>query len=231
MKKSVLIIDHERLLCYGLKKALSQDLLKVDTASTYSEAVRTLISCNYDMCLLDIRRPNERGFEMLEVIKHFCPEMKIILMSADDITLDSDLDGNIKKAKKNGADHFLSKPFDLKQLKKFIFHVLNEGDNVNNDGWFMESYGVKKKRRMVRKKRIERIHFSMNEINDGEVRRIIVPAESKDISDDGIGLIIPRPLKKNQIISFDEDMERKSGVVVWSSLLHDQRCRVGIRFA
>ena len=62
----------------------------------------------------------------------------------------------------------------------------------------------------------------MNEINDGEVRRIIVPAESKDISDDGIGLITPRPLKKNQIISFDEDMERKSGVVVWSSLLHDQ---------
>jgi CheY-like chemotaxis protein len=232
MKKSILIIDHERLLCYGLKKALSQDLLKVDTASTYSEAVRSLIAYNYDMCLLDIRFPDVvTGFEMMEVIRHFCPETKIFLMTASDISLDDDFDENIQKAKTNGASHLLSKPFNLKQLKEFIFHALREDGNGGNDDWFKESFGVNTRRMVKRKKWIERIHFFMNEINEGEVKRMVFLAESEDISDEGIGLITPCPLKTNHVISFDEDLGKKSGVVVWSRLLDDQRCRAGIRFA
>ena len=77
MKKRIFVFDHEPLMCYGLKKALSQDLIEVDTASTYSEAILKLNSYQYDLCLLDIRLPDESGFEMVEVMKHFCPKMKM----------------------------------------------------------------------------------------------------------------------------------------------------------
>jgi len=231
MKKHILVIDDERLMCYGLKKVLSHDMIEVDTASTASEAILALSACNYDMCLLDIRLPDDSGFKMMEVIKDFCPKIKIILMTASDIDLEDEMSGNIQKAKTNGACHFLCKPFDLKQLREVISGVLGGNGGTDGGDWSEQSFDVKTRRREIRKKWLTRINFFMSVINDGEVKRRIFPAQTVDISADGVGLITPCPLKPMQVISFDEALERRSGVVVWSSLLDDRRCRAGIRFA
>ena len=126
MKKRILIIDHERLMLYGLQKALSRDLIEVDTATTASEALQAIGSCGYDLCLIDIRLPDESGFKLMERVRELCPEMKIILMTASDITLDNELNENIQKAKANGACHFLCKPFNLDELKNVIARVLRK---------------------------------------------------------------------------------------------------------
>jgi two-component system, response regulator, stage 0 sporulation protein F len=231
MKKHILVIDDERLMCYGLKKALSQDLIEVDTASSASEAILALSACNYDVCLLDIRLPDDSGFKMMEVIRDFCPKIKIILMTTSDLALDDAMNENIRKAKANGACNFLCKPFDLKQLRGVIASVLRENGGKEVADRFEQDFAVRTRRRETRKKWPARINFFMSVINGGEVKRRIFPAETVDVSEDGVGLITPCPLKPTQVISFDETLGRRSGVVVWSNLLDDRRCRAGIRFA
>jgi hypothetical protein len=71
----------------------------------------------------------------------------------------------------------------------------------------------------------------MSIIMDGEVKRSIFPAESVNINEDGVEIITPCSLKPQQVISFDEALEKKSGVVVWSNRTGDNRCKAGIRFA
>jgi CheY-like chemotaxis protein len=225
------VIDDERLICYGLKKALSQDLVEVDTASSASEAILALSSCNYDVCLLDVRLPDDSGFKMMEVIKDFCPKIKIILMTTSDIIPDEVMNENIRKAMANGACNFLCKPFDLKQLREVIAGALWGNGGKGADDRSEQDFAVRTRRREPRRKWPVRINFFMSVINGGEVKRRIFPAETVDISEDGIGLVTPCPLKPTQVISFDETLNRRSGVVVWSSLLDDRRCRAGIRFA
>jgi two-component system, response regulator, stage 0 sporulation protein F len=231
MKKHILVIDDERLMCFGLKKALSQDLVHVDTASSASEAILALSSCNYDVCLLDIRLPDDSGFKMMEVIRDFCPKIKIILMTTSDIVPDEVMNENIRKAKTNGACNFLCKPFDLKQLREVIAGALMASGDKEAVDKFEQDFAVRTRRRETRKEFPGRINFYMSVINGGEVKRRVFPAETVDISEDGVGLITPCPLKPTQVISFDETLERRSGVVVWSNLLDDHRCRAGIRFA
>ena len=102
---------------------------------------------------------------------------------------------------------------------------------VDNDDWFEESMAVISRRRVERKKWSRKIDYSVSVISGGEVRRRLFPAESIDLGDDGIGLLSLYPLKTGEVVSFSEDLENKSGVVVWSNMLDEHQCRAGIRFA
>lgn len=233
MKKSILVIDDDRLICYGLKKALNHGAIEVQTASTASEALLALTACSYDLCLLDIRLPDVHGFKMMQIIKDVCPKTKIIVMTASFIVRDEDINRHISDAMRNGACYFIYKPFDLRQLKDVVARVmLDEGDLQQENGARTDvEASVLIQRKLQRKKSSDTIHFYISVINEGEVRRWRTRAEIEDINEDGIGLMTAYPLKVSQIIGFDDDLQKKSGVVVWSQMLENQKCRAGIRFA
>lgn len=230
MKKRILVIDEGRLMCYGLQKALSQGKIEVDTAFTVTYAVTTFKSRSYDLCLFDICPPDEKGFELMGLIRNTWPGMKIILMTANDITLYEDSDKVIHKAKSNGASHLLCKPFNLKLLKEVVLRALREDFD---DTWLEGNFVVGATRNAERKPWRKQLYFSSSIIKDGKIRRLNFPAESVNIGDDGIELITPCSLRPADIVSFNDDDlgGRKEGVVVWSSILDDQRYRVDIHFA
>jgi hypothetical protein len=161
------------------------------------------------------------------VIRKTWSGVKIILMSASDITLYGERDEIIHKARVNGACHLLCKPFGLKLLKEIVHRTLSED---HHDGWSRENFVVEHKRNAERKEWSKRFYFSSSVIRDGEIKRLSFPAESVNISDDGMELITACCLQPADIISFaDNDLGRKEGVVVWSNLLDDQQqYRVGI---
>lgn len=231
MTKNILVIDDDKLICYGLKKALNHGSYEVETASTASEALMALTLCKYDLCLLDIRLPDVQGFQMMRIIKDICPRTKIIVMTASFVLQEKELCGQIKEAMRNGACYFIYKPFELRQLKDVVTRVLH-GDEKMSNGIDPEPEGsVISQRKQQRKQTSDKIKYYISVINDGEVKRLPSEAETVDISDDGIGLVTPYPLKPTQIIGFDENLQKKSGVVVWSRLQDDNKCRAGIRFA
>lgn len=233
MNKRILVIDDDKLICYGLKKALNNGSVGVETASTASEALLALTACSYDLCLLDIRLPDVNGFKMMQIIKDVCPKTKIIVMTASFVVKDEDINKHVNDAMRNGACYFIYKPFDLRQLKDVIDRFMEDEDDLHqeNGARAEEDASVLTQRKLHRNKSTDTIHFYISVINEGEVRRWRTHAEIADINDNGIGLVTAYPLKVSQIIGFDEDLQKKSGVVVWSKMLENQKCRAGIRFA
>ena len=75
VKKSVVIIDDERLARQELKKLLMDfpDYVVVAEASNAAEGVRFINEFDPDLVFLDIQMPDKTGFEMLEEVERMPP--------------------------------------------------------------------------------------------------------------------------------------------------------------
>ena len=69
---------------------------------------------------MDIRMPRVSGLEALAKIKSYNPRIPVILMTA------YVAQENIAEAKKRGANDFLTKPFDMDELKNAISRALKK---------------------------------------------------------------------------------------------------------
>jgi DNA-binding response OmpR family regulator len=231
VKQNILVVDDDELVLFGLEKILKQKSFDVATAATASKAVEKISASPYDLCLLDIHLPDSNGLELMKIIKEICPEAKVIIMTASYIHNNDGLSENIKLAMKNGACHFIPKPFNLSEITGVVERVLQDNDDFHTGFRFVDNSFVKKKRKAPRTPHHETIDFFMTVIDQGETKRWTMRAESVDISDSGLGLTTNYPLKESQVISFGDDLAKKMGVVVWSTMFDSKVCRAGVKFA
>lgn len=230
MQKLVLVVDDDELILYSLARALKEQSYYVDTAATGTEAIEKISCSIYDLCLLDIHLPDMNGLELMKRMKHACPEVKIIIMTASCLDA-SELSENNDAAIANKACHFIPKPFNLSELTDVMQQVLTGEENAEIGFRFTGSAFEKKSRKTPRKPYKENIPFQMSVIDQGNYTRWSLVAQAFDISDRGIGLLSQYPLRESQVIGFDEKMNNRIGVVVWSKMMDEGNCRVGIRFA
>lgn len=111
MLKKILIADDEKNMIWALKKALENEEYKIFTASNGEEAVNKVKAVEPDLVLLDLRMPQKDGMEALKEIKIFDPKVPVIMLTAHG-TMESAVE-----AMKIGALDYLSKPFDVEELK------------------------------------------------------------------------------------------------------------------
>lgn len=231
MLKKILVVDDDELVLYGLEKALKSDGVVVTTASTASEGVLKLSYCPYDLCLLDVHLPDFSGMELMRIIKDICPKVKVMIMTGSFID-DRSLSESITEAISNGACHFITKPFNLQELKDIVVQALHTDEGFHTGFRF---YGDRFFERKLRKK--ERrpfpadIHYSMSVIENFEASRRLMLATTIDLSEHGVGFLTKYPLQPSQIISFEHDMLRQTGTVVWSTMIDEHTCRAGVQFA
>lgn len=111
---SVLIVDDERSMRDFLKILLEKNAHQVTTADSGERALETLKKQNVDVIVTDIRMPGMSGIELLETVKEQSPELPVIMITAfatpDDAVL----------AMKNGAFDYISKPFNVDEIKSVI---------------------------------------------------------------------------------------------------------------
>jgi CheY-like chemotaxis protein len=230
MKKHILVVDDDQLILYALARALKDDEYEVETAASATEAIEKLSYSPYDLCLLDVHLTDMNGLELMKRIKASCPDTKVVIMTAS--CLDStELSENNNAAIANGACHFIPKPFNLSEVTDVVQQILTGKKNFEIGFRYTGSGFEKKSRKTPRKPYNETIRFQMSVIDQGNYTRWSLIAQAVDISDGGIGLLSQYPLKESQIIGFDEKMDKKTGVVVWSKRVDEENCRAGIRFA
>jgi len=118
---NIAVIDDENEILSMIQKFLSKN--EKFQVTTYSNPVVAVDSIdeNVDIVLLDIMMPQMNGLDALEKLVAKNPEQKIIMMTAYS-TLDK-----VLKSHKQGATHYLMKPFDsLASIEKKIFEVLED---------------------------------------------------------------------------------------------------------
>lgn len=128
MNIKIAIADDNSFLISAVKEKLSffNELELKFTAFNGSELLTKLDeNHNIDIILMDIEMPVLNGIEATEVVKKRHPQIKIIMLTV------FDNDENIFKAIKAGADGYLLKEVNAKDLYDGIKETLNGGAAMN----------------------------------------------------------------------------------------------------
>ena len=123
MKKLVIVDDNTFLMKSVLEKLSFFDDFKVQfTAMNGQDLIQKLDkNHNVDLILMDIEMPKMNGIEATEQVKNRYPNIKIIMLTV------FDNDENIFKSIKAGADGYLLKEVNPKDLQQGILETLNGG--------------------------------------------------------------------------------------------------------
>ena len=119
-KVRVLIVDDDGSMARYLSAYLVRRHFDVSTAVSGEEAIRMFRVYDPTLVLLDVAMQGMNGIETLERIKQIKPEVAVIMLSAQH---NPEL---IFKASKLGADDYIAKPFDPKELDVRIAKVLDK---------------------------------------------------------------------------------------------------------
>ncbi len=114
IKANVLVVDDEEQFLKVFSQRLEGRGLKVDTATTGEEAIKTAKSKEFDAIILDLVMPGMSGLETLKRIKSENPDLQIILLTGHG-TVETGVE-----AIKAGAVDFIEKPADLNKVLEKI---------------------------------------------------------------------------------------------------------------
>ncbi len=114
---NILVVDDEKLIVKGLAFSLEQDQNTVDCAFDGRQALQKIKENDYDIVLLDLMLPEMNGYEVCEQVRAFS-RVPIIMLTAK-----SEDDDKIMGLE-YGADDYITKPFNVMELKARIKAVM-----------------------------------------------------------------------------------------------------------
>jgi len=113
-KPNVLIIDDEENLVSSLIFSLEEEGMIVHSAGTGKDGLAAIDAKTPDIVLLDLKLPDQSGFDILDTIKTMAAPPTTIMISAHGDTRAA------VEAVKKGAQDYITKPFDLDELIHLI---------------------------------------------------------------------------------------------------------------
>lgn len=122
-KEKILVVDDEKNICDLLRMYLEKEGYDVVLAHNGVDAVNTFASENPDLVLLDIMLPQLDGWQVCREIRK-TSEKPIIMLTAKDEVFDKVLGLEL------GADDYVTKPFDTKEIVARIKAVLRRTSAV-----------------------------------------------------------------------------------------------------
>jgi DNA-binding NtrC family response regulator len=117
-RKTLLIIDDEKVLCNTVRDYLENDRLEVLEAHTKAEGLAVCSDRKVDIVLLDQKLPDGEGHTLAPAILDKNEQAKIIFITAYPNF------ENAVTAVRLGAHDYLSKPFDIEELKLTVDNAL-----------------------------------------------------------------------------------------------------------
>ena len=118
---NILIIDDDKSILRLLEFTLQRAGHTVTTYSDGEEGLQQAETKKPDLIVVDVMMPKMNGFEVCNIIKNDLT-MKgtyIIMLTAKGQELDK------QKAKTVGADFYITKPFNIHEIKKKVSEIFN----------------------------------------------------------------------------------------------------------
>jgi len=117
MPHSILVVDDEKLIVKGIKFSLEQDGMHVDAAYDGEEALELAKANDYDCIILDVMLPKIDGTSVCQQIREFS-SVPVVMVTAKDDDMDKIM------GLEYGADDYITKPFNILELKARIKAIL-----------------------------------------------------------------------------------------------------------
>ena len=114
----LLLVEDDEMIGKGLVQALGDAGITLDWAKTGADGEAALSDTTYSVALLDLMLPELSGMELLKKLRQRRAQVPVIIISARD-GIDDRLAGLDQ-----GADDYLVKPFDTRELISRIHALL-----------------------------------------------------------------------------------------------------------
>ena len=114
MSQRVMIVEDEKDLCFLLNLILRRENLSTTCVNSISEAKQKINNIKPKVLFVDNHLPDGSGTDFIGEVRLLYPTMKIIMITAYDTPFD------VQKAFNNGADYFISKPFNKMAIKNVL---------------------------------------------------------------------------------------------------------------
>ena len=123
-KKHILVVDDDDRIRYLLKEYLNAKNFIVSTANNAEHAKLNLDYFKYDLIVLDVMMPGQDGYDLTKEIKQNM-KVPIILLTAK-----GEVENRIKGLEL-GADDYLGKPFEPKELLLRIKNIISKNKKID----------------------------------------------------------------------------------------------------
>ena len=123
-KIHILVVDDDDRIRSLLKDYLSENEYIVSTAENADQAKTKLNYLKFDILILDVMMPGQNGYELTKEIKKKI-QVPIILLTAK-----SEVENRIKGLEL-GADDYIGKPFEPKELLLRIKNVIKSKNKID----------------------------------------------------------------------------------------------------
>jgi two-component system nitrogen regulation response regulator GlnG len=122
MASTILVADDDRAIRMVLNQALVRLGHEVKMTGNAATLWRWVADGEGDLVITDVIMPDENGLDLIPRIKKMRPDLRIIVMSAQNTLLTA------VKATERGAFEYLPKPFDLRELVSVVERALTAPD-------------------------------------------------------------------------------------------------------
>ena len=123
-KKHILIVDDDNRIRDLLKDYLFGNNYIVSTAENADQAKEKLKYLKFDIIILDVMMPGQNGYELTKEIKKKIKVPVILLTAKGEVE-------NRIKGLELGADDYIGKPFEPKELLLRIRNIINKNNKID----------------------------------------------------------------------------------------------------
>ena len=116
----ILVVDDEEAIRSGLEEILSEEGYGTLTAPSAEEALKVLQERMVDVVCTDVRMPGMTGLQLLERVRADHPEVEVIVITGYASV------SSAVEAVKLGAHDYLSKPFDLDEVRLTVQRAVDK---------------------------------------------------------------------------------------------------------
>lgn len=124
-ERKILLIEDEQKIADSLKMGLTEDGYYVDAAYDGNIGAKLFEQNNYDIIILDINLPGINGYDLCKRMRNRDAQVPIIMLTALN-SLNDKIEGY-----DSGADDYIIKPFEFKELLMKIRVLLKRSSHQN----------------------------------------------------------------------------------------------------
>ena len=122
-KTRILLVDDEKIALRNLEHIMKKEGFDVVATQSGSQAIKMLETSGeyeFDVVLTDLKMPGMDGMEVLAQSRRLYPDTEVIMVTGY-ATMDSAIE-----AVKAGAYHYVSKPFELDEVRRVVKKALEK---------------------------------------------------------------------------------------------------------
>ena len=121
---AVLVVDDEMNLTLAMRRLLSAEGYRTETANSGEEALHKAKESHYDIVFLDVNMPGMNGLETFVKLSEAAPGSAVVMITGYGRTLKA----VVEEARSLGVRAVIDKPFKINQITEAIREIIPHAD-------------------------------------------------------------------------------------------------------